>query len=111
MMERHPELGERIVGWLPHLADTLPGVRHHHERWDGAGYPDSLVADHIPFVARFLAVADTFDAMTSERPYRLTKSAEEAIVEIRQGSGKQFDPFLVELFIEWLGIERDVPQN
>ncbi|HRI43619.1 MAG TPA: HD domain-containing protein [Fimbriimonadaceae bacterium] len=99
MMERHPELGERIVSWLPHLADTLPGVRHHHERWDGRGYPDGLAGEQIPFVARFLAVADTYDAMTSDRPYRKGLDAGIALGEIEKNASVQFDPDLAIGFV------------
>ncbi len=92
VMQTHPALGEVIVRKVPQLADTLPGVRHHHERWDGAGYPDRLKGEEIPRVARFLAIADTFDAMTSDRPYRKGLPAEVAIDEIERNAGKQFEP-------------------
>ncbi|HZH99428.1 MAG TPA: diguanylate cyclase, partial [Fimbriimonadaceae bacterium] len=70
IMEAHPVLGEIIVKKVPQLSALLPGVRHHHERWNGTGYPDGLAGEEIPYMARVLALADTFDAMTSDRPYR-----------------------------------------
>lgn len=100
IMETHPVLGEVIVRKAPQLAATLPGVRHHHERWDGKGYPDGLAGEAIPLMARYLALADTFDAMTSDRPYRKGLSLEIALTEIRKGAGTQFDPDLAPAFIE-----------
>ena len=98
-METHPALGEVIVRKAPKLAATLPGVRHHHERWDGGGYPDGLAGEQIPPLARILAVADTFDAMTSDRPYRKGLSWETALSEVARGAGTQFDPALAALFV------------
>ncbi len=98
VMQTHPALGEVIVRKVPQLADTLPGVRHHHERWDGKGYPDRLRGEAIPRVARFLAIADTFDAMTSDRPYRKGMAPEVAIDEIERNAGKQFDSELALAF-------------
>jgi diguanylate cyclase (GGDEF)-like protein len=100
IMETHPVLGEVIVAKVPQLADLLPGVRHHHERWDGGGYPDGLAGENIPLTARLLALADTFDAMTSDRPYRKGLPFETAIGEIAKGAGTQFDPLLAGFFIE-----------
>lgn len=102
IMETHPVLGEVIVRKAPQLEDTLPGVRHHHERWDGKGYPDGLAGERIPFVARVLALADTFDAMASDRPYRKGLSVEIALAEIEKGAGTQFDPSLVPPFIQMM---------
>lgn len=102
IMETHPVLGEVIVRKAPQLEDALPGVRHHHERWDGKGYPDGLAGERIPFVARVLALADTFDAMTSDRPYRKGLSVDIALAEIEKGAGTQFDPTLVPPFIQMM---------
>ena len=99
IMETHPALGEVIVRKAPKLAAALPGVRHHHERWDGGGYPDGLAGEQVPFLARILALADTFDAMTSDRPYRKGMSWETALAEVLRGAGTQFDPDLAPLFV------------
>jgi len=99
VIETHPVLGEVIIRKAPQLASTLPGVRHHHERWDGKGYPDRLAGESIPLVARILAVADTFDAMTSDRPYRKGMSFDVALNAIAEGAGTQFDPELASAFV------------
>jgi diguanylate cyclase (GGDEF)-like protein len=99
VMETHPVLGEIIVMKVPHLADTLPGVRHHHERWDGKGYPDGLAGEDIPLIGRVLAVADMYDAMTSDRPYRKGMETWEALWEIEKQSGTQLDPILAKSFV------------
>lgn len=107
IMETHTVLGEEIVKKAPQLAPTLPGVRHHHERWDGKGYPDGLAGEAIPLIARLLAVADTYDAMTSDRPYRKGMDIEIALNEIEKGAGTQFAPELaiqfVEMIRQWTG--------
>lgn len=100
IMETHPVLGEVIVRKAPQLEDTIPGVRHHHEAWNGKGYPDGLAGEDIPYVARLLAVADTFDAMTSDRPYRKGLPLEVALSEIAKGAGTQFDPEMAKAFVE-----------
>jgi diguanylate cyclase (GGDEF)-like protein len=102
LMETHPVLGEVIVGKVPQLAQTLPGIRSHHERWDGAGYPDGLAGEQIPLVARVLALADTFDAMTSNRTYRQGLAHEIALGEIERCAGTQFDPDLAPIFVALL---------
>lgn len=102
IMETHPALGEIIVRKVPQLEDLLPGVRHHHEAYDGRGYPDGLAGDRIPRMARILAVADTYDAMTSDRPYRKGLPAEVALAEITKGAGTQFDPEMAYAFCSML---------
>ncbi len=97
-MERHPAVGERILQPIVEDEAVLRMVRNHHERWDGQGYPDRLSGEGIPLGARILALADTFDAMTSERPYRTAKTVDFAIIEIDNCSGSQFDPAVVEAF-------------
>ena len=100
MVKLHPELGERIVSQIPQLKETLTGIRNHHERWDGRGYPDGLAGEQIPILARILAVADTFDAMTSDRPYRPGMPIGRALDEIERGAGTQFDPEYAIRFVE-----------
>jgi putative nucleotidyltransferase with HDIG domain len=94
-VKEHSETGARIIGTLPFLTQVVPVVRHHHEHWDGTGYPLGLTGDDIPFAARILAVADAFDAMTTDRPYRKAIAATAALAEIRRCSGSQFDPEVV----------------
>jgi len=96
----HPAIGERIAGTLDFLGSTKPIIRHHHERWDGKGYPDGLREDEIPPLAALIAVADVYDAMTSERAYRPALNLEKAFYELRQGSGKQFSADAVALFFD-----------
>ena len=100
IMREHPEIGERICDPLRMSRDFTPIIRHHHERWDGTGYPDGLRGEHIPLGARIVALADAFDAIVRGRPYRAARSVEEAFDELRRHAGKQFDPDLVPLFIE-----------
>jgi diguanylate cyclase (GGDEF)-like protein/putative nucleotidyltransferase with HDIG domain len=98
IIKEHPGVGERMLRPVPFLQEILPAVRHHHERWDGKGYPDGLVGAAIPLDAAILAVADSFDAMTSSRTYRPALLVAEAIRRVREGSGKQFAPRLVVAF-------------
>jgi putative nucleotidyltransferase with HDIG domain len=97
-MRKHPEYGARIVAGIPFLEDVSKIVRHHHERWDGAGYPDRLAGESIPLGARIFAVADSFDAMTSDRPYRRAMSIDAACAEIARCRGTQFDPVVADAF-------------
>jgi diguanylate cyclase (GGDEF)-like protein/putative nucleotidyltransferase with HDIG domain len=97
-ISEHPAIGERMLSRVPFLGEILPAVRHHHERWDGGGYPDALAGDAIPRDAAILMVADSFDAMTSNRTYRSALSMEEACRRVREGSGTQFDPRVVGAF-------------
>ena len=98
VMKQHPAVGSEIVGRLRNLRHVLPGVRSHHERVDGNGYPDGLAGEEIPLVAKIIAVADTFDAMTTSRPYRAGIAPEAAAAEIAAQSGTQFSPAVVEAF-------------
>jgi HD-GYP domain-containing protein (c-di-GMP phosphodiesterase class II) len=98
-VRRHPVIGERIIDGAPALHRVGALVRSSHERWDGGGYPDRLAGGDIPLGARIVAVADAFAAMTSRRPYRPARSADEAIAELRACAGSQFDPEVVEAFV------------
>jgi HD-GYP domain-containing protein (c-di-GMP phosphodiesterase class II)/pSer/pThr/pTyr-binding forkhead associated (FHA) protein len=98
-MKRHVTRGSEIIQMIPGLAWALPVVRGHHERWDGTGYPDKLKGEEIPLTARVVSVADAFDAMTSDRPYRRGMPSSVAFAELEAGAGKQFDPRCVEAFI------------
>ena len=102
MIRNHPIIGEAFISNLKFLNDAKPIIRNHHERIDGAGYPDGLKGEEIPLLARIVAIADAFDAMTSQRSYKPVMSVDSAIGEIRRHSGSQFDVELVELFIEAL---------
>ncbi len=106
LMKRHPVIGAEIVGRMKGLQDLLPLVRSHHERWDGRGYPDGLVAEEAPLGARILTLADSLDAMFSDRPYRPLRSFEEVKVEIERCAGAQFDPLVVDAFLA-LAAEQD----
>ena len=99
LMRGHPEAGVRILSPIPFLGRALDVVRHHHERWDGTGYPDGLAGEAIPIWARIFAVVDTVDAMTSERPYRACLPLRVALEELEKGAGTQFDPACVEAFL------------
>ncbi len=99
-MKRHSEIGWRIVKEFPNLGAVASCILFHHERWDGKGYPSGLKADNIPLLSRILAVADAYDAMTSDRIYRKKMGREEAIAELTKNAGMQFDPQVVSLFIE-----------
>jgi diguanylate cyclase (GGDEF)-like protein len=92
IVRRHAEEGERIISHLGFLSDATPAIRHHHERWDGSGYPDGLRGAEIPIGARVLHVADAFDSMITERVYRSAMSVGDALLEIRREGGKQFCP-------------------
>ena len=99
-VRRHPLIGERIIGAAPALAPAARLVRSTHERFDGSGYPDGLAGEQIPLGARIIAVCDAFTAMTSSRPYAAQRTLSEAIAELRQCAGSQFDPAVVDLFSE-----------
>ena len=100
-MRRHPEIGARILSTTA-FEDIRGWVLAHHERVDGKGYPNALAGDEIPFEARILAVADAYEAMTADRPYRKGIGPEAARRELRRNAGTQFDRVVVEVFLEWL---------
>ena len=96
----HPSTGAEMIKDIPYLAPAIPVVRYHHERWDGNGYPEGLMGEDIPLVARIVAVADGFDAMTTDRPYSNARSLNQAHQEIINGSGSRYDPYVVEAFMK-----------
>ena len=105
-IRRHPITGARLVECFDDFAAALPYVLHHHERWDGTGYPHGLEGRKIPFEARLLGVVDAFDAMTSRRAYRPALTIEQALGELTRCAGSQFDPELAAAFVEgWVSGE------
>jgi putative nucleotidyltransferase with HDIG domain len=97
-MRLHPDIGARIIEDIPFLQETLPIIRYHQERWDGSGYPIGLSGKEIPLLARIFAVADVFDALISERPYREQIPVSEAMAYLREQAGILFDPEIVSAF-------------
>jgi ribonuclease P protein subunit RPR2 len=100
VMKTHPLIGVQIVQPITFLGGAIEVIRCHHERWDGRGYPDGLAAEEIPLGARIFSVCDTFDAMTSDRPYRRALPFDDAVSEIERCGGTQFDPDVVTAFVE-----------
>ena len=98
IMKLHPDIGARIVEGIPFLQDTIPLIRHHQERWDGTGYPSGLAGEDIPILARMFSIVDAFDALTSNRPYRVKISSTEALEYLKEQSGILFDPSVVPVF-------------
>jgi putative nucleotidyltransferase with HDIG domain len=98
-MRQHPEIGCEIVGHIDFLQNALPIIRHHHERYDGSGYPDGLVGDKIPLLARIFAVSDAYDAQTHQRPYNTILNLEQVLANLQEASGTQFDPAIVDAFV------------
>jgi putative nucleotidyltransferase with HDIG domain len=98
IVKRHPEDGAQILSKMRLFHVFIPAIRHHHEWYNGKGYPDGLRESEIPLAARILAVADAFDAMTADRPYRKGLMSEEAMRRLQEGAGEQFDPEIVEIF-------------
>jgi HD-GYP domain-containing protein (c-di-GMP phosphodiesterase class II) len=105
-MRAHPVIGERILKRLHSAADLLTIVRHHHERFDGGGYPDGLCGHKIPLLARIVSVSDAHDALASNRPYRAPHTAEQAIETLMRGAGQQWDRELVSLLLSELPATR-----
>ncbi len=102
LMREHPVIGERILRVLPGLGTVARIVRHEHERWDGGGYPDGLIGDEIPLGSRIIIAADTYHAITSDRPYRAARSHSEAVEELTRCAGTQFDPSVTAALIGFL---------
>ncbi len=100
VMREHTTIGERMLSGIEFVRPALPIIRHHHERWDGRGYPDRLEGEDIPLGARIVAVCDAFDAMTSDRPYRTAMSTERASEELLKHAGTQFDPTCATLLVD-----------
>jgi putative nucleotidyltransferase with HDIG domain len=108
IVKRHPEDGARIVGRLHRLHPTVPAVLHHHERWDGNGYPDGLRGDEIPLEAAIVGLADALDAMTTDRPYSCARTLEEATEEVQRNRGTQFAPAVVDAFLDLVAREPEL---
>ena len=102
-MQQHSEIGHRIASSADDLSGIADWILKHHERWDGKGYPWGVAGEDIPIQCRILAIADAYDAMTSDRPYRKAMHHQDALAELRRNAGTQFDPTLVEKFIEIQG--------
>jgi putative two-component system response regulator len=97
-MKKHPEMGAELIKDIHYLQSAIPVILYHHERWNGRGYPHGLKEEKIPVIARIVAIADSFDAMTTIRPYRKELTPEQAYQEVLTGSGTQYDPLIVETF-------------
>jgi putative nucleotidyltransferase with HDIG domain len=108
VLERHPQIGFRMLESLG-VDPVAEWVLHHHERWDGAGYPDGVYGEEIPLGARIIFVADAYDAMTSDRVYRRRLTTHDALAELQRCAGTQFDPDVVAAFADEIGILRPVP--
>jgi putative nucleotidyltransferase with HDIG domain len=110
-IKQHARLGTDILQPIPSLEEVLPGILHHHERIDGEGYPAGLKGDEIPVMAKILAVADTYDALVTDRPYRRGMSPERAMAIMRKAAGAQLAPGYVDLFLEWLENSERLGEN
>ncbi|MPM67497.1 Cyclic di-GMP phosphodiesterase [bioreactor metagenome] len=102
VLKQHPTLGADLVSNIKEFNVVVPVIKHHHEKYDGSGYPSNLKGDQIPYLARVLTVIDSFDAMTSKRPYNIRKDYNQAIIELKKCAGTHFDAELVSKFIDML---------
>jgi putative nucleotidyltransferase with HDIG domain len=109
-IKKHPDLGARIISDVPFLKSLVPLIRHHHEFFNGKGYPDGIAGEEIPFGARILGIADAYEAMTSNRPYRKALEQNVAMGILTEEKGKQFDPNIVDAFIQLLSEPNPVMQ-
>jgi PAS domain S-box-containing protein/putative nucleotidyltransferase with HDIG domain len=109
IMRQHPVIGERILAPIQHLQDAAKIVRHHHERYDGKGYPDGLCGEAIPLAARILTVVDSYSAIVDRRTYKAARSHEEAVAELRRCAASQFDPRIVEIFLARMAQRVEMP--
>ena len=100
ILHKHPSFGALLASYFNLPAELRIRTQHHHERWDGKGYPHKLGGEDIPAMARIVQVADTYDAMVADRPYRKPATHEEAVMELRKHGGKQFDPRVIEAFLD-----------
>jgi response regulator RpfG family c-di-GMP phosphodiesterase len=110
-VRQHPAVGAHIVEHIPSLRHLVPAIRYHHERFDGTGYPEGLAGEEIPIAARILAIADAFEAMSSDRAYRAARFPEEIVRQLREGAGTQFDPELASLFFRLLEEDPEAFRN
>ena len=99
VMRQHPAIGAQIMSPIRMLKDIIPGIRNHHETWDGSGYPDHLKGEEIPMVARIIGIADTFDAMTTTRPYQQAMTLDYVLAKMRSMAGSRFDPVVLDAFV------------
>lgn len=104
VVRQHPVVGARIAAQCSSLVPAIPGIRHHHERWDGGGYPDGLAGEAIPMIGRILSVAESYDAITTDRPYQHRRPPESAADELRRCAGSQFDPRVVDAFLRAMSL-------
>jgi len=100
IMKTHPIKGAAIMSAIPQLADVIPGMKYHHEKWSGGGYPEGLRGEQIPMQARIVTVADTFDAMTTTRPYQQAMETDYVVERIKQFAGARYDPVVVAAFVQ-----------
>ncbi len=111
IIQQHSELGAQILEISPFLQKLIPAIRHHHERWDGKGYPDHLAGHQIPLEARIITVAEAYDSMIMNHPYRVGCSPMEALAELKRCAGKQFDPEIVDAFVKVMALRQEQEQT
>ena len=109
VMKQHPAKGAAIMGGVAQLADIIPGMKYHHEKWEGGGYPDGLKGEQIPLQARIVAVADAFDAMTTTRPYQKAMEVTYVLERLREMANKRFDSVVIEALVRSHGKGELIP--